>query len=164
MDTPSSPALPGRVASLHLHPTEPGATLKSVEAIEVIAAKGIVDNPRYFDRINRQTGRPSRRQVSLMEREQIAGHAAALGISPISPGAVRANIETQGVNLVGLVGHRIQIGEALLFLYEPRQPCEKMDAVCAGLRELMQDNRQGVVAEVVRSGKIRVGDPIQVAG
>ena len=39
-----------------------------------------------------------------------------------------------------------------------------MDGVCAGLRELMKNNRQGVLAEVVRSGSIRVGDCIQVDG
>jgi MOSC domain-containing protein YiiM len=35
-----------------------------------------------------------------------------------------------------------------------------MDRICQGLRELMKDNRVGVIAEVVRSGKIRVGDSI----
>jgi len=37
-----------------------------------------------------------------------------------------------------------------------------MDALCQGLRELMMNNRQGVMAQVVRSGKIRVGDSIVV--
>jgi hypothetical protein len=39
-----------------------------------------------------------------------------------------------------------------------------MDAICAGLRELMKNNRQGVLAEAVRSGTIKVGDCIQVDG
>jgi MOSC domain-containing protein YiiM len=143
-----------------LHPPQPGAPLQSVEAIEVMEAKGVFDEPRYFGRISGSTGRPSRRQVSLMEREQIAGHATTLGLESIPPGAVRANIETLGIDLVALVGQQIQIGDAILFLYEPRMPCEKMDAICTGLRELMKNNRQGVLAEVVRSGKIRVGDSI----
>jgi MOSC domain-containing protein YiiM len=162
MNAPSSPALTGRVASLHLHPGAPGAPLQSVETIEVVEAKGIRDDSRYFARISRSTGQPSRRQVSLIEREQIAEHAAALKRQSIPPGAVRANIETLGIGLVALVGRQIQIGEAVLFLYEARRPCEKMDALCSGLRELMQDNRQGVLAEVVCSGKIRVGDLISV--
>jgi len=62
---------------------------------------------------------------------------------------------------VDLVGSEIQIGEAVLLLYAPRDPCSKMDAVCQGLRELMLNNRQGVLAQVVRSGKIRVGDSIE---
>jgi MOSC domain-containing protein YiiM len=37
-----------------------------------------------------------------------------------------------------------------------------MDAICQGLRARMMDQRQGVLAEVVQSGTVRVGDPIQV--
>src|SRR5213592_3502029 len=128
--------LTGRVASLHLHPAEPGAPLDSVESIELIAAQGIAGEARYFGRINQTSGRPRRRQVSLIEREQIAEHAAALGLQTIPPGAVRANIETLGINLVELASQPIEIGEAILLLGEPRTPCERMDAVCVGLRAL----------------------------
>ena len=153
----------GRVASLHLHPTEPGAQLQTVEAIEVIEAKGISGEPRYFGRMSRDTGQPSRRQISLIEREQIAEHAAALGLETIPPGAVRANIETQAINLIEFIGRPMQIGQAVLFLYEGRKPCQKMDAVCPGLRGLMEHNRQGVLAEVIKSGRICRNDPIQLA-
>src|SRR5215471_434309 len=105
---PDSPALPGRVASLHLHPSEPGARLLDVSVIEVVQAKGILEDNRYFARLSRTTGQPSRRQVSLIEREQIAEHAAALGMQSIPAGAVRANIETAGLNLVALIGREIQ--------------------------------------------------------
>jgi len=152
----------GRVASLHLHPTEPGAQLQTVEAIEVIEAKGISGEPRYFGRMSRDKGQPSRRQISLIEREQIAEHAAALGLQSIPAGGVRSNIETLGINLIAVVGREIEIGEAVLSIYTARDPCAKMDAVCQGLRALMMNNRQGVMAEVVRSGRIRVGDPIKV--
>lgn len=150
------------VASLHLHPPEPGQPLSAAQAIEVIAGKGILGELRYYGRAGSDTGQPSRRQVSLIEREQIAQHAAGLGLQSIPPGAVRANIETIGVKLIDLIGREIQIGDAILFLYEPRKPCAKMDAVCQGLRERMMNNRQGVLAQVVKSGRIRVGDDIQV--
>jgi len=153
----------GRVASLHLHPLEPGTPLQNAESIDVIEAKGIFGEPRYFGRVSRETGQPSRRQVSLIEREQIADHAAALGLKSIPPGAVRSNIETSGIDLVALVGQQIEIGEAILLLYSPRDPCAKMDAVCKGLRERMMNHRQGVMAEIVRSGKIRVGDALKAS-
>jgi MOSC domain-containing protein YiiM len=151
-----------RVASLHLHPAEAGAPLRAVEAVEAVQAKGLVDDARYFGRLSRETGQPSSRQVSLIEREQLAEHAAALGLGGIAPGAVRSNIETQGINLVGLVGREIEIGGAVLFIRAPRDPCARMDAICQGLRERMLGHRQGVLAEVVRSGPIRTGDPITV--
>ncbi len=154
----------GRVASLHLHPAKPGAPLSAVDSLEVAADKGIVGEPRYFGRVNPATDRPNHRQITLIEREQIAAHAAALGLTTILPGAVRANIETQGIQLVACVGRHIEIGKAVLLVYEPRMPCGKMDAVCQGLRALMQNNRQGVLARVVRSGRIRVNDPIRVTG
>ncbi len=162
MNSSSNSIAAGRVASLHLHPPEPGAPLQVVEAVQVVTGKGIQDEPRYFGRISSKTGQPSLRQVSLIEREQIAAHAAELGVSGIAPGAVRANIETQGVKLVELLGQKIQVGRAVLWLYEARRPCEKMNAVCQGLRQLMTENRQGVLAQVVKSGRIQVGDEIHL--
>jgi MOSC domain-containing protein YiiM len=154
----------GRVASLHLHPATGGSPLQTVDAIEVVEAKGIVGDLRYFGRVSRTTGGPTRRQVSLIEREQIAEHASALGLPGIPPGVVRSNIETIGVTLVPLVGRKVQIGEAVLLLYAPRDPCEKMDAICQGLRARMLNNQQGVLAEVVRSGRISADSPIFLLG
>jgi MOSC domain-containing protein YiiM len=37
-----------------------------------------------------------------------------------------------------------------------------MDLVCQGLRAQMMNGRQGVMAEIVRSGGIRRGDAIRV--
>jgi MOSC domain-containing protein YiiM len=162
MNVPGSPGLNGHVASLHLHPKEPGAVMQNVEQIEVIESKGIRDEPRYFGRLSKETGQPNKRQITLMEREQIAEHAAALGLESIPSGAVRSNIETAGVDLVSLIGKEIEIGEAILLLYGARDPCAKMDAICQGLRNLMMNNRQGVLAQVIRSGKIRRGDEIRV--
>jgi MOSC domain-containing protein YiiM len=150
----------GKVSSLHLHPQEPGEPLTAVQSIDLVEGKGIQGNPRYFGRMSRSTGKPSRRQVTLIEREQIAEHAVTLGLESISPGAVRSNIETDGVDLISLIGREVRIGDAVVFLYAPRDPCEKMDAICQGLREQMMNSRQGVLAEVVRSGRVQVGDAI----
>ena len=162
MNALPSPAPLGHVASLHLHPAEPGTPLQAVEAVEVTADQGILGDARYFGRLSSHTGQPSRRQVSLIEREQIAEHAAALRLPAIPPGAVRSNIETIGINLLSLLGCEVEIGGAVLRFYAPRDPCAKMDALCAGLRALMMNNRQGVLAEVVRSGTIRIGDAIRL--
>ncbi len=152
----------GEVVSLHLHPAVGGEPMQSVEAIELIAAQGVAGDSRYFERQSRMSNPPSKRQVSLIEREQIGEHAAALGLETISPGAVRSNIETSGIALVALVGKRVRVGEAVLDFVEPRKPCEKMDAVCLGLRALMEPDRQGVMARVVSGGRVRLGDKIEL--
>jgi MOSC domain-containing protein YiiM len=160
MNADCSPAPLGHVASLHLHPADSGQPLQPVETIEIVEGKGIAGDARYFGRLSRDTGQPSRRQVTLIEREQIVEHAAGLGLLAIAPGAVRSNIETDGINLIALLGREIEIGEAVLRLYAPRDPCAKMDAICQGLRARMMNQRQGVLAEVVRSGRVRVGDRV----
>ena len=152
----------GNVASLHLHPPAPGTPLTPVDAVETVAKEGIRGEPRYFGRKSSRTGEPNRRQVTLMEREQIAQHAIALGLEGIAPGVVRANIETKGVALGELLGRRVRVGEAILHFYEPRTPCAQMDAIRPGLRALMEGGRQGMLAEGVKSGSIRVGDAITV--
>jgi len=49
--------------------------------------KGIAGDARCFGRLCCDAGQPTRRQVMLIEREQIAEHAAALGLPSIAPGA-----------------------------------------------------------------------------
>jgi MOSC domain-containing protein YiiM len=150
-----------RVASLHLHPEKGGEPMRTVEQFEVVEQKGIFGNPRKFGAISRTTGQPSKRQVSLVEREQIAEHAVTLGLQTIVPGAVRSNIETHGIDLIALIGKEVQVGEAVLLFYDARTPCEKMDRICQGLRALMENQKQGVLAQVIRGGVIRVGDIVQ---
>lgn len=147
----------GRVASLHLHSEFAGERMQDVFTMELIAGKGIAGNPRY-------SKRPTRRQVTLIEREILEEHAAVMGLDEIAPGVVRSNIETTGVWFRELIGKRVRIGtSAVLYLYEARIPCHKMDAIAKGLRQLMEGGKQGVLAQVVVSGVIQPGDTITLA-
>lgn len=153
--------VPGQIASLHVHPEQSGAPLLTLDALDLVAGKGIREDIRYFNRKSRRTGQPTRRQVTLIEREQIQEHANFFGIHAFSPGVVRSNIETAAIRLQELLGWEVQVGEAVLFFYESRTPCFQMDRIHPGLQEQMKNGRQGVLAQVVRSGKVRVGDAIQ---
>lgn len=133
----------------------------SLPEIDLETEKGIVQDRRYFARRARN-GEPSKRQVTLIEREQIAEHAAALGLPDFENGIVRSNIETEGIELVRLQGKRVRIGTAVLLIGAPRDPCEKMDRIAPGLRELMDPGKQGVLAQVVVSGRIRVDDSLEI--
>ena len=150
----------GKVISLHIHPTEPGAPLLSVDFFKIVENKGIQGNGRMFNRISKRTGKPTKRQVSLIEREQLAKHAQAMGHPGFASGSVRSNIETIGIHLRDHIGKQIQIGDSILFLYELRTPCQKMDDLAPGLRKSMENGHQGVMAQVVKSGEIHLGDEI----
>ena len=150
----------GTVASLHLHPEVAGEPLRSVGEVCAEAGQGIAGDARVFGRTDR-AGKITRRQVSLIAREEIERHAAALGVAGIPPGAVRSNIETSGIELLAFLGCEMEVGEAVLLFYEARTPCHKMDRIAPGLQALMSQGRQGVMAQIVRSGKIRVGDEIR---
>jgi len=157
----SHPRPAGRVVSIHLHPVTRGAPLHSVPSVEAVAGQGLQGDLRYFGR-RRRNGEPSRRQVTLIEREMVNAHANALGLTGIAPGVARSNIETEGIDLATLIGRQLRIGTALLGLVEHREPCEQMDAIAPGLRARMAPPCQGVIAVVVESGSIRVGDPVTV--
>jgi MOSC domain-containing protein YiiM len=131
-----------------------------VSEVYAEAGKGLVGDARVFGRKNR-IGQPNRRQVSLIAREEIARHAAALGLAEIQPGAVRSNIETIGLDLVSFLGREMEVGKAVLLFYEARTPCWKMDRIAPGLQAMMSQARQGVLAQVIRSGRIRAGDAIR---
>ena len=133
----------------------------TTDSIAVETGAGIVGNTRYWQRQSSTTGRPNQRQVTLIEREQIAEHARALRLPDIAAGRVRSNIETEGIDLIQLVGHDVCVGGAVLHIAAPRDPCHKMDKIALGLRERMTNDKQGVLAVVVQSGTIKNGDAIQ---
>ena len=151
----------GRVASLHIHPSKAGEPMLSVDSMAIETNAGIVGNTRYWQRQSPSTGKPTHRQISLIEREQIEKHANSLGLPCIEAGLGRSNIETEGIDLVTLVNRKISIGETILYIAATRDPCHKMDKITLGLREIMMDKKQGVLARVVQSGHIRIGDAIQ---
>jgi len=95
----------------------------------------------------------SSRQVLLMAEE----NCDAFGLAP---GEVRENIVTRGIDLQALpAGTRIEIGDAVLEITKDCEPCVFIERLRPGLRARME-GRRGMLARVLRSGEIRVGDPI----
>lgn len=79
----------------------------------------------------------------------------------LSPGTIRENITTQGINVNGLQpGARLRIGDLLLQVAMPCTPCSLMDKIREGLRKEIR-GRRGVLCRVVRGGIIRQGDAIE---
>jgi MOSC domain-containing protein YiiM len=101
-------------------------------------------------------GRPgSRRQILLVDGETLAEFN-------LTPGIVRENITTGGLNVAELLpGQRLFVGNAVLEVTIPCEPCGRMEEIRAGLQEALVD-RRGVLCRVVRGGRISRGDAIEM--
>lgn len=95
-----------------------------------------------------------RRQILLIEQETL--DEFALGI-----GDVKENFTTTGIELMGLpAGSRLRLGsDAILELTQACEPCQRMEELRPGLREMIR-YRRGMLARVVSGGEVRVGDTI----
>ncbi len=97
----------------------------------------------------------SRRQLLLMEAETLE----ELGLQP---GVVKENITTRGLALHGLkAGQWLRVGEAMLEVTCPCEPCRLMDEIRSGLQRELR-GRRGMLCRVVQGGRIRRGDVIEV--
>ncbi len=82
----------------------------------------------------------------------------------LAPGALGENLSTEGLLEDALwVGDRLRIGNVLLEVTEPRQPCFKF-AACMGyahaVKHMLQSGRSGVYLKVIERGTLQAGDAI----
>ena len=99
--------------------------------------------------------------MSLIEGETLDAIFAETGID-LRGNAARRNLVTRGIALSPLVGQTFRIGEVLLRADRLCLPCKHVErltrpGVFAALR-----GRGGLRADVIRSGEIRLGDPVEV--
>ena len=72
----------------------------------------------------------------------------------------RLSLAISAGKLAGASGRLLRIGPIVLRIAGETKPCERMDEVQPGLRDLMYPNwGGGAFAEVVTGGDIAVGDP-----
>jgi len=126
---------------VHRFPME---EVEEAEAIEDKGFKGCIH------------GRPgSKRQVLLMDIETLDKFG-------IPPAAVKENITTQGLDFGRLgVGQLLRVGESLLEITIPCDPCSRMDEIRQGLQHELRGQR-GWLCRVVEAGKVKRGDRIEL--
>lgn len=101
-----------------------------------------------------------RRQVTMLDYGRWRDVCSHLG-TPLDPGARRANLVLEGIDLRQCVGRRLRIGGAVVELLGETRPCELMDRAFEGLgAALAQDWRGGAYGRVLEGGEIRAGDPV----
>lgn len=119
----------------------------------LIAQKGIVGD-RY------QTQHNGARQVTLIADEDIVAIASFLDRPHISPGLLRRNFVTRGINLNALKGRSIRIGATVLEVSGECAPCSQMEANLGPGGYNAVRGRGGITARVVEGGEVRIGDAI----
>jgi MOSC domain-containing protein YiiM len=98
---------------------------------------------------------PPLREVLFASQE----HLDAVGVVP---GAIRENVTVEGADVQKWeIGQRVRVGNALLEITMVCDPCQRMDQLREGLRAEI-DGRRGMLAHVVESGDIALGDPIEL--
>lgn len=85
-------------------------------------------------------------------------HLEAVGVEP---GRIRENFTVDGADVQSWpVGQRLRIGDAVFEVTMVCDPCERMEAIRPGLRAELED-RRGMLARVLESGEVAVGDAIE---
>jgi MOSC domain-containing protein YiiM len=97
----------------------------------------------------------SKRQVYLVDE-------ATLTEFDLRPGDLNENLTIRGLDVNTLEpGRRVRVGGALLEITGPCTVCGELEQLRPGLKEQLR-NRRGVLACVLETGVVRVGDPLIV--
>jgi MOSC domain-containing protein YiiM len=138
--------VPGSVEAINIAPEE-SALPHSVDEVEVTAGGMVGD--RYHDAGD----------LTLIEVEALEGLRADTGIE-LTAAESRRQVLTRGVRLNDLVGKRFIVGDVECVGQELCEPCNHLQSLTRQgvLRGLV--HRGGLRADIVRGGRIAVGDPV----
>jgi MOSC domain-containing protein YiiM len=136
------------------------AAMERVEEVRTVEGCGI-EGDRYCEGTGYWTNYGDVCEVTLISCEDLEHIARELGIS-VGNGEHRRNIITRGVSLGDLRGKRFRLGETVLEYDRPRPPCRHIqDLTEPGMTRALK-GRGGICARVVKAGRIRTHDAIEV--
>ena len=97
------------------------------------------------------------------KREVLFVSAAHLDSVDVEPGAIRENLTVEGADVQQWpIGQRVKVGDDAVFeITMICDPCHRMDELREGLRAEL-DNKRGMLAKIVESGEVAVGDPVEL--
>ncbi len=141
----------GSVAWIGLRPVRQGE-VRAVPAVE-IGAGGLEGDH----------GRAGKRAATLIQAEHLAVIATLTSRDGVAPALLRRNIAVSGINLAALRGRRVAVGEAVLEITVPCAPCSRMEAALGPGGFNAMRGHGGWCAEVVKPGRVAVGDRVAPA-
>lgn len=144
----------GQVEWIGLRP-EKRLPLQSVPEVKVEVGQGLVGD--------HYRGSSGKREVTLIQGEHLDGVAAILRKDQIDPRLTRRNIVVRGINLLSFANRRLQIGDVILEMTGPCEPCSRMEENLGPGGYNAMRGHGGICTRVIQSGTIRVGDEIRLA-
>jgi MOSC domain-containing protein YiiM len=154
-DLMKPPHVEGRVEAVIVRgaPRDPA---RLVESTEALAGIGLVD-----DRLGqRGEAELSTRQVTLIQAEHLPVIAQLARTASVDPVRLRRNLVVSGINLVALRTAQVRVGDAVLEIVGPCQPCSRMETEIGPGGYAAMRGHGGMTARVITGGTIRVGDPV----
>jgi MOSC domain-containing protein YiiM len=98
---------------------------------------------------------PPKREVLFVSKDHLDSVS-------VEPGAIRENITVEGDDVQRWpVGQRVRAGGAEFEITMVCDPCHRMDELRDGLRTEL-DGKRGMLARVVESGEVAIGDEIRL--
>ena len=98
-------------------------------------------------------GVSKRRQIMLLS-------GAVVDEFNLNPGDIYENVIVDGFDVMQLrEGQQVRLGDALVAVTVPCEPCSRMDRVRPGLQDALA-SRRGMFVKVLEPGMVRVGDPV----
>lgn len=145
-----------KVVAICISP-DAGTPMTEVEHVIAEAGNGLVGDRYYNGNGSWNKNTPGKRQVTFMNALFFKNTAFTYTDS-------RRNIFTEGVELMDLIGKEFSIGEVTFRGIKYCDPCNrpsKLAAIGESFRDTFFD-RGGLIAEIVTSGTIHVGDEVTV--
>ncbi|NOD64216.1 MULTISPECIES: MOSC domain-containing protein [unclassified Ruegeria] len=113
------------------------------------------------DGLDGDRGRAGKRAVTLIQQEHLAAIGSYLGQGPLAPDILRRNLVVSGINLAALKGREVQVGEAILRFTVICAPCSRMEEALGQGGYSAVRGHGGWCAEVLRPGRVKLGDAVQ---
>jgi MOSC domain-containing protein YiiM len=150
------PQIEGRVESIVVRGSS-REFARTVESTVALAGIGLAD-----DRLGRRgESELSTRQVTLIQAEHLAVIARLARVDRVDPIGLRRNLVVSGINLLALKNARLQVGDALLEIVGPCQPCSRMEETIGPGGYAAMRGHGGMTARVITTGTIAVGDVVK---
>lgn len=149
----------GKITFIQIAPRA-SENLVSVPEVQAIAGQGL-QGDRYFEKAGTFSNKPGTgRQVTLIELEAVEALKRDYHIN-LHPTQTRRNIVTREVPLNHLVGKQFRLGQDVVVEGKRLcEPCEHLESLT--LKGVVDGllHRGGLRADILKSGTIRVDDPI----